>query len=177
MKWRRGQESNLPRLLRTDNGFEDREGHQAPFTLQRERKGPTLNVQHPTPNERRRKSLLCLFDRADDGVEVWPVARFEFGVEQFSISANFESAAARRNESERFNALAEFENFGRQTDGLRRVVSNDAVFDRYFGFHSCSFPSEKVNDAPKHGQGARSYAMFAPRPAAGRTGSDAQIVL
>jgi hypothetical protein len=30
---RRGQESNLPRLLRTDNGFEDREDHQAPFTL------------------------------------------------------------------------------------------------------------------------------------------------
>ena len=24
---------------------------------------------------------------------------------------------------------------GRQTDGLRRVVSNDAVFDRHFGFH------------------------------------------
>src|ERR1700724_4682018 len=36
--WRRGQESNLPRLLRTDNGFEDREGHQAPFTLREEEK-------------------------------------------------------------------------------------------------------------------------------------------
>jgi hypothetical protein len=24
---------------------------------------------------------------------------------------------------------------GRQTDGLRRVVSDDAIFDRYFGFH------------------------------------------
>jgi hypothetical protein len=24
---------------------------------------------------------------------------------------------------------------GRQTDGLRRVVSNDAVFDRHLGFH------------------------------------------
>ena len=57
-------------------------------------------------------------------------------MEQFSIGANFEGAAARRNESERRDALAEFENFGRQTDGLRRVVSNDAVFDRHFGFHS-----------------------------------------
>jgi hypothetical protein len=37
MLWRRGQESNLPRLLRTDNGFEDREGHQAPVTLRTER--------------------------------------------------------------------------------------------------------------------------------------------
>ena len=50
-------------------------------------------------------------------------------MEQFAFSANFESAAARRNQRERLDALAEFENFGRQTDGLRRVVSNDAVFD------------------------------------------------
>jgi hypothetical protein len=39
---RRGQESNLPRFLRTDDGFEDREGHQAPFTLRKEE-----NVQRP----------------------------------------------------------------------------------------------------------------------------------
>ena len=50
-------------------------------------------------------------------------------MEQFAIGANFEGAAARRNQRKRFNAFAEFENFGRQTDGLRRVVSNDAVFD------------------------------------------------
>ena len=56
-------------------------------------------------------------------------------MEEFSIGADLESAAARRNESERRDALAEFENLGRQTDGLRRVVSNDAVFDRDFGFH------------------------------------------
>jgi len=56
-------------------------------------------------------------------------------MEKFSISANFECPAARRNESERFDAFTEFENFGRQTDGLGRVVSNHAVFDRYFGFH------------------------------------------
>jgi len=50
-------------------------------------------------------------------------------MEHFAIGANFEGAAARGNQRKRFNALAEFENFGRQTDGLRRVVSNDAVFD------------------------------------------------
>ena len=66
-------------------------------------------------------------------------------MEQFSIGADLESAAARRNESERRDALAEFENFGRQTDGLRRVVSNDAVFDRDFGFHPVrSFPAKMV---------------------------------
>jgi hypothetical protein len=85
--------------------------------------------------EDRSDRLLDFFNRADDGVEFRPIARFEFGMKQFSISADFKSAAARRNQGERFNALAEFENFGRQTDGLRRVVSNDAVFDRYFGFH------------------------------------------
>jgi hypothetical protein len=50
-------------------------------------------------------------------------------MEQFAIDANFEGTATRWNQCKRFNALAEFENFGRQTDGLRRVVSNDAVFD------------------------------------------------
>jgi hypothetical protein len=79
--------------------------------------------------------LLSLFDRLNDRVEVRPVAGVEFGMEQFAIGANLEGAAARGNQRERFNALAELENFGRQTDGLRRVVSNDAVFDRYLGFH------------------------------------------
>ncbi len=56
-------------------------------------------------------------------------------MEEFAIGANLESAAARWNERERLDALAEFKNLGRQTDGLRRVVSNDAVFDRHLGFH------------------------------------------
>ena len=72
--------------------------------------------------------LFCLFGRLNDGVEIRPVAGVEFGMEQFAIGANFEGAAARRNQGKRFDPLAEFENFGRQTDGFRRVVSNDAVF-------------------------------------------------
>ena len=56
-------------------------------------------------------------------------------MEQFAIGANLESAAARGNQRERLNPLAELENFSRQTDGFRRVVSNDAVFDRDLGFH------------------------------------------
>ena len=74
-------------------------------------------------------ALFRLLNRPNDLVEIGPFAGLEFGMEQFAISANFEGAAARRNKSKRFNALAQFENFGRQTDGLRRVVSNDAVFD------------------------------------------------
>jgi hypothetical protein len=87
--------------------------------------------------------LLELFDRGDDGLEVGPIAGIEFGMEKFAIGANFKSAATRGNERERFDAFAEFKNFGRQTDGLRRVVSNDAIFDRDFGFHPArSFPKE-----------------------------------
>src|SRR5439155_23155495 len=55
LTWRRGYESNIPRPVeRADNGFEDREGHQAPITLRAERnpdiQHPTSNAQHPTPN-------------------------------------------------------------------------------------------------------------------------------
>ena len=56
-------------------------------------------------------------------------------MEQFAIGANLESAAARGNQRKRLDALAELKNFGRQTDGLRRVGSNNAVFDRYLCFH------------------------------------------
>jgi hypothetical protein len=79
--------------------------------------------------KRKPERLLEFLDLADDGIEVGPVAGIEFGMEQFAIGANLESAATRGNEGQRFDAFAEFKNFGRQTDGLRRVVSNDAIFD------------------------------------------------
>ena len=94
--------------------------------------------------------LLGFFNRANDLVKIRPVAGIEFGMDELAIGANFEGAAARRNQGERFDSLAEFENFSRQTDGLRRVVSNDAVFDRYFGFHrELSFPKMNVPMRPK----------------------------
>ena len=73
--------------------------------------------------------LFRLLNRPNNLVEIRPVAGLEFGMEQFAIGANFEGAAARRNQRKRLDTLAEFKNFGRQTDGLRRVVSNDAVFN------------------------------------------------
>jgi hypothetical protein len=131
--------------LRDDDGFEDREGHQAPFTLRGKenakrrtlvrccffnslfgtRRGPKCGT---TETEVIRE-LLAFFNRSDDIVKIRPLACFEFGMEQFAIGANFESAAAGRNQGERFDPVTEFKNFRRQTDGLRRVVSNDAVFD------------------------------------------------
>ena len=73
-------------------------------------------------------------------------------MEEFAIGANLEGAAARWNERERLDALAEFKNFGRQTDGLRRVVSNDAVFDRHLSFHFELLSNLDPIDAKKGGQ-------------------------
>jgi hypothetical protein len=73
--------------------------------------------------------LFRFLDRLNDLVEIRPLAGLKFGIEQFAIDANFEGAAARGNQRKRLDALAELENFGRQTDGFWRVVSNDAVFD------------------------------------------------
>src|SRR5204862_6181355 len=84
-------------------------------------------------------------------------------MKEFSISANLESAAARWNECERLDALAEFKNLGRQTDGLRRVVSNDAVFDRHLGFHLELLSKNQTIGTSKRGQ----ETVVAVVPAAG----------
>jgi hypothetical protein len=107
---RRGQESNLSRFLRTDNGFEDREGHQAPFTLREEEKEnaepifagdglrrgerSTSSAQGRSTEEKKDELLLSFFNRADDSVEVGPVAGLKFGMKKLAIGANFKSAAA-----------------------------------------------------------------------------------
>ncbi len=124
----------------TDNGFEDREGHQAPFTLPIF-DGGFRKADRKARNRTEINPLLNLFDGGDDGVEVRPVAGFEFGMDEFAMRTNFEGAAARRNELEGRDAFAEFEDLGRQTDSLRRVVSDYAVFDRYLDFHVRSFLS------------------------------------
>ncbi len=76
-------------------------------------------------------------------------------MEEFAIGANLESAAARWDQRERFDALAELKNFGRQTDGLRRVVSNDAVFDRQFSLHLELLSENETIGASKCGQEMR----------------------
>jgi hypothetical protein len=108
---------------------------------------------------------------ADDLIEVGPITRIEFGMEQVAISANFESATARRDEGERFDPFAEFKNFGRQTDGLRRVVSNHAVFDRDVSFHpACSFPKKMVRSWTRPVKGGKSEELKSKRPARGVLG-------
>jgi hypothetical protein len=85
-------------------------------------------------------------------------------MEQFPIGLDFEGAAARGNQGKRFDSLAEFENFGRQTDGLRRVVSNDAVFDRDFGFHpSAPFRCEIIGAIERGQDGVEAAVSAANR--------------
>ena len=102
------------------------------------------------------KRLFELFDLTDDRIEVRPVPGIEFGMEQFSIGANLKGTPTGGDESERFDAFAEVKNFGRQTDGLWRVVSNHAIFDRDFGFHPVMLLSGKNGtEVDGNGQGAR----------------------
>ena len=129
--------------MRGDVSFEDREGHQAPFTLLVEE-----NVQRSTSNAEWQNTekdcdLFELFDLTNDLVEIGPIARLKFGMKQLAIGMDFKRAAARRDKLERFDAIPQFENFRRQTDGLRRVVSNHAIFDRHFGFHRALLSMEK----------------------------------
>ena len=89
--------------------------------------------------------LLDRLDPLNHGVEIRPIAGLELGVEELAISLNFECAAARGNQGQRFDALTEFENLGRQTDGLGRVVSNYTVFNRDFGFHRAPFQTNRLS--------------------------------
>ena len=73
-------------------------------------------------------------------------------MEKLVIGENLDSAAARGNQLERLDALAELKNFGRQTGGLRRVVSNYAVFDRHLGFHHELLSENESIGAIKCGQ-------------------------
>ena len=75
-------------------------------------------------------------DLPNDVVEVRPLASGELGMEHFAIEGDFKSAATRWNEGESTDAIAEFENLGRRTDGLRRVISDHAILDPDFGFHA-----------------------------------------
>jgi hypothetical protein len=137
--------------VKTDGDFEDREGHQAPFTLPEEE-----NVQRATPNafgvqgprkmnEDRRARLFEFLNLPNERVEVRPLAGIEFGVERFAIGADFEGAAAGWDQGKRRDAIAEIENLSRQTDGFRCVVSNCAVLDPDFGFHRTLLSSREIS--------------------------------
>ena len=155
--------------MKADDDFEDREGHQAPFTLRLQ-----LSLSAASPRE----SVSGLFDLGNERVKVRPFAGTEFGMERFSIGADFECAAAGRNQRERRYALAEIENLGRQTDGLGRVVSDHAILDPDFSFHrrllsfsEISGKGNRVKEA-EGGGGSSRCARAPPNPFRRRHQSD-----
>jgi hypothetical protein len=73
-------------------------------------------------------------DLSRNRVEIGPFSRFQFGVDEFIFDANFEGAAAGRDQPG--IDARRFTNESRQPDGFRFVISGRAVFDRYLRFHA-----------------------------------------
>lgn len=67
--------------------------------------------------------------RLHDGFRVWKLTRGQFGIDQLAVDADLEPAAAGRHERQPAEGLFELQEFLRQTDGLRLVVSSRAIFD------------------------------------------------
>ena len=73
-------------------------------------------------------------DLRSNRVEIRPLAGLEFGVDEFTVDAYFEGTTAGRDQP-RSHARG-LTNASRQTGGFRFVISDRAVFDRYFRFHA-----------------------------------------
>ena len=73
-------------------------------------------------------------DLRGDRVEIRPLAGLEFGVDEFTVDAYFEGTAAGRDQPG--SHARGLTNASRQTGGFRFVISDRAVFDRYFRFHA-----------------------------------------
>jgi hypothetical protein len=74
------------------------------------------------------------FDLLGDRVKVRPFAGLEFGVNEFTIDADFKGTAAGRNQPG-IDARG-FVNESGQPGRFRFVVSVGAILDRYFWLHT-----------------------------------------
>ena len=78
--------------------------------------------------------LFVRFDLLRDRVKVRPFAGFKFGVNEFTIDANFKGTAAGRDQPG--SHARRFLNESGQPGRFRFVVSVGAVLDRYFWLHA-----------------------------------------
>ena len=77
----------------------------------------------------------------------------QFRIDLFAIDDHFKRAATRRDERERFDRLFEPQQFLRQTDGMRLVISSGAIFDFDFQGHPrSSAASGRVGEGCAFGQ-------------------------
>jgi hypothetical protein len=84
----------------------------------------------------RRRSLQLCLHRGDNGVRIRKFARLQFRVDQLASGANLKPASGRRDQLYRTDALFELEQFFRQTDGFRFVVSDRAILNHDFRCHN-----------------------------------------
>ena len=75
--------------------------------------------------------------------------RRKLGMDLLAIRGDFIGAATRRHELEGADVLLELEEFFRQTDGIRLVVSSSAIFNRDVERHNQIQRSQSVRE---HGQ-------------------------
>lgn len=127
-------------MKRTDNGFEDREGHQAPFTL------PLKTFCQRTC--RQRENSKASLDQFEDGIRLGKLPRLQLGIKLSSVHADFKHTAARRDQFHRRDALLQCQNFLRQTDGARLVVSSRAILDSDFRIHQSITKSQRTEAEP-----------------------------
>ena len=109
---------------RTDNGFEDRGDHQAPFTLR------DVETEMATP-----RLLPQGLHGPQHLIRIGKFPRGPLGMDDLSICAHLEHAAVGWNQLERADALLQLHEPARHTDGLGLVVSSRAIFDDNFFYH------------------------------------------
>jgi hypothetical protein len=68
--------------------------------------------------------------------------RLKFRMHGLAIDRDFKCAATGRNQFQRPDVLLEFEEFVRQTDGMRLVISSRAILDGDIQAHVFDCPSD-----------------------------------
>ena len=109
---------------RTDNGFEDRGDHQAPFTLR------DVETEMATP-----RLLPQGLHGPQHVIGIGEFPRCPLGMDNLSICAHLEHAAVGGNQLERANALLQLHEPVRHTGSLGFIVSSRAIFDDNFLYH------------------------------------------
>ena len=128
-------------MKRADDGFEDREGHQAPITLHANPLVHGLARFQEFSQDESRSTLVAY--GFDNGIGIGELSRRLLGMDLVAIHHNFKHAAARGDQFERVDLLLEFQKLFRQTDGLRLVISSCAILDCNVQWHSSSKSGEQ----------------------------------
>ena len=76
--------------------------------------------------------------RLDNSVRIRELAGRDFGMDSLAIDRDFKRAPAGWDELQRGNVLLQLEEFVRQTDGMRLVISSCAIFDDNIQSHNNS---------------------------------------